>query len=162
MALSAADSSSSKWVIAAEKFAYNSAFKEDSSVADGIAQMFPNRIMEKLDEDWSHTEYPDERLEKTLYNLRKDRLSLFLQLSSEYKKRDSLILQNYSKGKLKAKVRDADKSIEELADMLEVMYAIAKARGWSVSKLEAVRREKAEKRGAFEKRIFLERVDDDE
>ena len=114
MALSAADSSSSKWVIAAEKFAYNSAFKEDPAVADGIAQMFPNRIMEKLDEDWTHTEYPDERLEKTLYNLRKDRLSLFLQLSSEYKKRDSLILQNYSKGKLKAKVRDADKSIEEI------------------------------------------------
>lgn len=56
----------------------------------------------------------------------------------------------------------ADKSIEELADMLEVMYAIAKARGWSVSELETVRREKAEKRGAFERRIFLERVDDNE
>ncbi|WP_353736241.1 nucleoside triphosphate pyrophosphohydrolase [Ruminococcus sp.] len=26
----------------------------------------------------------------------------------------------------------ADKNIEELADMLEVMYAIAEARGWSV------------------------------
>jgi predicted house-cleaning noncanonical NTP pyrophosphatase (MazG superfamily) len=46
--------------------------------------------------------------------------------------------------------------------MLEVMYAIAEARGWSVSELEAVRRDKAEKRGAFERRIFLERVDDDE
>lgn len=56
----------------------------------------------------------------------------------------------------------ADRSIEELADMLEVMYAIAEARGWSVSELEAVRREKAEKRGAFERRIFLERVNDDE
>ena len=56
----------------------------------------------------------------------------------------------------------ADKSIEELADMLEVMYAIAEARGWSVSELEAVRKEKAAKRGAFEKRVFLERVDDDE
>ena len=56
----------------------------------------------------------------------------------------------------------ADKNIEELADMLEVMYAIAKARGWSVSELEAVRKEKAAKRGAFERRIFLERVNDDE
>ncbi len=55
----------------------------------------------------------------------------------------------------------ADKSLEELADMLEVMYAIAVARGYSVEELEAVRREKAEKRGAFDKRIFLERVDDD-
>lgn len=54
----------------------------------------------------------------------------------------------------------ADKSIEELADMLEVMYAIAEARGWSVSELEAVRREKAEKRGSFKEKIYLEYVED--
>ena len=54
----------------------------------------------------------------------------------------------------------ADKSIEELADMLEVMYAIAEARGYSVSELEAVRREKAEKRGGFKDKIFLEYVED--
>ena len=54
----------------------------------------------------------------------------------------------------------ADKSIEELADMLEVMYAIAEARGWSVSELEAVRRDKAEKRGGFKKKIYLEYVED--
>lgn len=54
----------------------------------------------------------------------------------------------------------ADKNIEELADMLEVIYAIAKARGASVEELERVRKEKAEKNGAFEKKIFLEEVDD--
>ena len=54
----------------------------------------------------------------------------------------------------------ADKNIEELADMLEVIYAIAKARGASVEELERVRKEKAEKNGAFEKKIFLEGVDD--
>ena len=54
----------------------------------------------------------------------------------------------------------ADKSLEELADMLEVMYAIAEARGYSVSELERVRAEKAEKRGGFKDRIFLERVDE--
>ena len=106
--------SKSKWVIGAEKFSYTSAFKEDEAVVEGITQMFPNRIMEKLDEDWTHIEYPDERLEQTLYTLRKERLSLFLQLSSEHKKRDSLILQNYSKAKLKSKVREADKAISEI------------------------------------------------
>lgn len=55
----------------------------------------------------------------------------------------------------------ADKSIEELADMLEVMYAIAEARGWSVSELEAVRKEKTEKRGAFKEKIYLEYVEDE-
>ena len=54
----------------------------------------------------------------------------------------------------------ADKNIEELADMLEVMYAIAEARGWSVSELEALRRDKAEKRGGFKKKIYLEYVED--
>ena len=53
----------------------------------------------------------------------------------------------------------ADKNIEELADMLEVMYAIAEARGWSVSELEAVRRDKAEKCGGFKKKIYLEYVE---
>lgn len=54
----------------------------------------------------------------------------------------------------------ADKSIEELADMLEVMYAIAEARDWSVSELEAVRKSKAEKRGGFKDKIYLEYVED--
>ena len=54
----------------------------------------------------------------------------------------------------------ADKNIEELADMLEVIYAIAKARGVSVDELESIRSAKAEKNGAFEKKVFLEEVED--
>lgn len=54
----------------------------------------------------------------------------------------------------------ADKSIEELADMLEVMYAIAEVRGYSVAELEKIRAEKAEKRGGFKQKIYLESVDD--
>ena len=52
----------------------------------------------------------------------------------------------------------ADKSIEELADMLEVMYAIVKVRGYTIEDLESVRREKANKRGGFEEKIFLKEV----
>ena len=51
-----------------------------------------------------------------------------------------------------------DKSIEELADLLEVMYAVVVARGYSVEDLERIRLEKAEKRGAFEKRLLLKSV----
>ena len=51
-----------------------------------------------------------------------------------------------------------DKSIEELTDMLEVIYAITVARGYSVGELEQVRREKVEKRGGFNDRIFLKEV----
>ena len=50
------------------------------------------------------------------------------------------------------------KSLEELADLLEVMRAVVKARGWSLEDLERVRAEKATKRGGFEKKILLKEV----
>lgn len=48
----------------------------------------------------------------------------------------------------------ADKSLEEMADVLEVLLAICEARGYSVEELMAARNEKREKRGGFEQRIF--------
>ena len=54
----------------------------------------------------------------------------------------------------------ADKSLEELADLLEVMYAVVVARGYSIEELERVRKQKAEKRGGFEKRLRLKGVID--
>lgn len=51
-----------------------------------------------------------------------------------------------------------DLNVEELADLLEVIYAAAKARGYTLEQLEAVRAEKASKRGAFEKEILLKEV----
>lgn len=48
----------------------------------------------------------------------------------------------------------ADKSIEEMADVLEVLLAICEARGHSTEELMAIRLAKREKRGGFEKRIF--------
>lgn len=51
-----------------------------------------------------------------------------------------------------------DQNIEELADLLEVIYAATKARGYSVEQLEAVRATKAAKRGTFEKKILLKEV----
>ena len=53
-----------------------------------------------------------------------------------------------------------DKNVEELADIMEVVYALARAVGSSPDDLESVRKDKADKRGGFEKKIFLERVDD--
>ena len=50
------------------------------------------------------------------------------------------------------------KSMEELADLLEVIRAVALARGSSIAEVEEIRRRKADERGGFEKRIFLEEV----
>lgn len=51
-----------------------------------------------------------------------------------------------------------DQNIEELADLIEVIYAAAKARGYTLEQLETVRTEKAAKRGAFEKKFLLKEV----
>lgn len=51
-----------------------------------------------------------------------------------------------------------DQNVEELADLLEVIYACASARGYTMAELEAVRAEKAAKRGGFEKKILLKTV----
>lgn len=49
-------------------------------------------------------------------------------------------------------------SLEELADILEVIRAIATAHGSSVEEVEAIRQAKREERGGFEQRILLEDV----
>lgn len=48
-----------------------------------------------------------------------------------------------------------EQNIEELADLLEVLYATAKARGYSIEELDHVRIEKKKARGGFDKKILL-------
>ena len=50
------------------------------------------------------------------------------------------------------------KSLEELADLLEVMQAVVRARGWTLDELEQVRADKAVERGGFTKKILLKEV----
>lgn len=47
-----------------------------------------------------------------------------------------------------------------MADILEVLLAICKARGYSEEELENKRRVKANERGMFSNRIFLEYVEE--
>lgn len=51
-----------------------------------------------------------------------------------------------------------DQNIEELADLIEVIYAAALARGYTLEQLETVRSEKAHKHGGFSKKILLKEV----
>lgn len=48
-----------------------------------------------------------------------------------------------------------DQNIEELADLMEVVIAAAKARGYTIEELENVRIQKAVKRGGFDEKILL-------
>jgi predicted house-cleaning noncanonical NTP pyrophosphatase (MazG superfamily) len=73
----------------------------------------------------------------------------------ELKKKLSEELNEYNETKTN------EEAIEELADILELLHAAAKIHGSSFDELEKVRKAKAEKRGGFDKRIFLMEVEDD-
>lgn len=65
--------------------------------------------------------------------------------------------------KLGEEVKEYQESheVEELADILEVIYALAQARSVSKEQLEEIRKAKADKRGSFEKKILLKSVTED-
>ena len=56
--------------------------------------------------------------------------------------------------------KDSQEALEEMADMLEVIRALAVAHGQSWEQLEAIRVKKAEARGGFEERVYLIDVDE--
>jgi predicted house-cleaning noncanonical NTP pyrophosphatase (MazG superfamily) len=67
--------------------------------------------------------------------------------------------------KLKAKLLeevneflDTDKE-NELADILEIIYAICESKGIELAELEVTRRQKAKEKGSFKQKIILEKVE---
>ena len=52
------------------------------------------------------------------------------------------------------------RSLEELADILQVICTISEVKGGGYRELEYLRYEKSVERGAFKSQIFLESVDD--
>lgn len=55
---------------------------------------------------------------------------------------------------------DKDGSLEELADVAEVLYAIVRHKGVSLEEFEAIRKKKREQRGGFDERLFLVSVEE--
>ena len=60
--------------------------------------------------------------------------------------------------KLQEQVKEylEDNNVEELADIVEVIYGILNSMDVSIKEFEKIRINKQEKRGAFEKKIYLE------
>ncbi|MEW9053065.1 MAG: nucleoside triphosphate pyrophosphohydrolase [Neobacillus sp.] len=52
-------------------------------------------------------------------------------------------------------------AVEELADLLEIIHALAEYHGSSINEVEKVRQLKAEKRGGFKGKVFLIEVEDE-
>lgn len=63
--------------------------------------------------------------------------------------------------KLQEEVKEylEDNNVEELADIVEVIYGILNSMDISIKEFEKIRINKQEKRGAFEKKIYLEEAE---
>ncbi len=55
-----------------------------------------------------------------------------------------------------------ENNVEELADIVEVIYGILNYMEISVEEFEKIRKDKSEKRGAFLEKIYLESVEDND
>lgn len=65
--------------------------------------------------------------------------------------------------KLQEELREylEDGEVEELADVVEVIYGILNLKHITIEEFEKIRKDKVQKRGAFKQRIFLEKVIED-
>ncbi|MYL64379.1 phosphoribosyl-ATP pyrophosphohydrolase [Bacillus hwajinpoensis] len=77
---------------------------------------------------------------------------------AEYKKELQLKLKEELQEYLEAP--EDSHAVEELADMLELIYSLVEVHHSSVEELEEVRKEKREIRGGFDERVYLIDVED--
>ena len=100
---------------------------------------------------------------KTYYKLVRDRIPEIIEADGKtcvcetLSDEDYLTLLDQKLNEELAEYQES-KCLEELADLLEVMQAVVKARGWTMEQLESLRAEKAAKRGGFEKKLLLKEV----
>ena len=70
------------------------------------------------------------------------------------------------KEKLREKLKEEvleflkDENVDELTDILEIVYALSEENGISKDELEMIRKKKAGERGAFREKSILEEVDE--
>lgn len=100
---------------------------------------------------------------KTYNKLVRDRIPKIIEADGKHCKLETLSDKAYLRlldRKLDEELTEyqESKSLEELADLLEVIRAVVKARGWTMEELERVRMEKAAERGGFEKKVLLKEV----
>ena len=73
---------------------------------------------------------------------------------------DERVFENLLNQKLTEEVKEylASGNIEEICDILEVLYAIMDIKKWDAGYVEDKRREKAQLNGSFERRVLLKKV----
>lgn len=106
----------------------------------------------------------------TYFKLVRDRIPEIIKMNGqklEYRRinGEEFILE--AKKKLNEEIKEyleaqnSEQAVEELADLVELIYCIAERHGYSNAELEAIRLEKSDRRGSFQEGWFLETVGED-
>lgn len=101
------------WTLGIMEFSFKQKQNRGESKAKA-AQVLPQLIVEQFSSENIRTIPQKERLDRRLKELQTERISLFLQLSKEYKTRDSLVLSTNSPRKLEKEIR---KQMEKIRDI---------------------------------------------
>lgn len=101
------------WTLCIMEFSFKQKQNRGESTAKA-AQVLPQLIVEQFSSENIRTIPQKERLDRRLKELQTERISLFLQLSKEYKTRDSLVLSTNSPRKLEKEIR---KQMEKIRDI---------------------------------------------
>ena len=132
-----------------------------------LSEKYPNLSVRLLDHSiWEYMTQDTQKPKAVLYSkLVRDRIPEMIDASGRTCITEILSEADYLRmvdAKLDEELAEyhENPSIEELADLMEVIYAAANARGYTLDQLEQARVDKAEKRGRFEKRILLVRVEE--
>ena len=114
-ALMAGAASADDWTLGAMEFMYTQSVPRSSSER-GAAATIPSLVLERLSSGAMHTPSSSELLQRSLYNLQTERLSLFMQLAREVKVRDSLVLSESDARALRKKIAEGEDTQPGAAD----------------------------------------------
>ena len=109
------------WTLGATQFAVeDSPFttEAEKSSLEIVSKQLPSLILDSLPMNLNRTVFPEEVFQRDLYEIEKERQSLYSSLSNQIKTRDSLFL-SYSGIELKTKIENAKKNIESTVEKIE-------------------------------------------
>lgn len=107
-----ATTTASGWTLGSMEFSYKQQEKSDSK--SKITQVLPQLILEQIADNSLRLISPQEDLDRQLYELQTQRLSLFLQLSKENKTRDALVLSKDNPRALRKAIIESEEKIAEI------------------------------------------------
>lgn len=106
-----------QWTLGAIEFTYTQD-KKRSEYENAVLQTIPQLILEQT-YGIQNRNIPDkEILDRKVNELVKERLALFLELSKEFKIRDSLVLQNLSEYQYKKQLKVSEKKVNEIQEKI--------------------------------------------